>query len=247
MASSQAIAHPHRHWGQSWPPIVIAERGASLYAPENSLLAFRNAVSDGADAIAMDVMRCGTGEVVVFHEHTLAKFGGGRWDDVATTPLATLSKIDLGRDQTIPLLSEALDATAPDVLLNFRLRPAPDRTDEDYAELAMLVMMIATRAGAAERVLISASEGAVLAPFGALGVATAVVVPSMPLRVVGVAQRDPSVVQLELHGADAAAVRRWHARDAAVHLFPANTASQLAIARGLRVAGVLTNDPAGAR
>jgi glycerophosphoryl diester phosphodiesterase len=236
-----------RPWGRAWPPLVIADRGATTYAPENSLRAFADAITEGADAITLDVRRCGSGEVVVFHEHTLAKFGGRRWDDVANTPLATLREIDLGRGEKIPLLSEAVDVVPPGILLDLRLRTPTGQSAEDHLELAMIVMAIVGRARASDRVLISADDGAVLAPFAASGVPTALLVPTMPIRVLRRPPREPSVVQLELHGADGATVRRWHARGAAVHLWPVNTTSQLVLAWSLRVDGVITNDPAGAR
>jgi glycerophosphoryl diester phosphodiesterase len=233
-------------WGRSWPPRIIAERGASRDAPENSLRAFRDAVIAGADAIALDVMRCGTGEVVVFHERTLAMFGGGRWDDVATTPLETLQSIDLGRGERMPLLAEAIAVIPHGILIDIRLR-APSESAEDHAELAMIVMAIATQANAVERILISSEDGDAIAPFAELGATTALLVPSMPLRVRREPARTPSVVQLEIHGLDAATVRRWHARGAQVHVWPANTASQFSVAWSLGVDGVLTNDPAGMR
>jgi len=234
-------------WGRAWPPLVIAERGATANAPENSLRAFAAATTDGTDAILLDVMRCGTGEVVVFREHTLAKFGGGRWDDIAATPLATVRDIDLGGGEKVPLLAEAFDAIAADVMVDLRLRLRPTASSEDHAELAMIVLSIVTRARASARVLISSDDGAALAPFAACGLATALVVPTMPIRVPRRPPREPSVVQLELNGTDGAAVRQWHARGAAVHLWPVHTTSQLVLAWSLRVDGVITNDPGSAR
>lgn len=52
-------------------PIVIAHRGGGLYAPENTLLAFQNAESMGADAIELDVRVSGDGDFVVIHDETL--------------------------------------------------------------------------------------------------------------------------------------------------------------------------------
>src|SRR5690349_17201765 len=47
-------------------PLIIGHRGASALCPENSLEAFRRAAADGADGVEFDVLRCATGEPVVF-------------------------------------------------------------------------------------------------------------------------------------------------------------------------------------
>jgi glycerophosphoryl diester phosphodiesterase len=233
-------------WGRSWPPRVIADRGACWPAPENSLRAIRSAVAAGADAIAIDIARCGTGEVVLCYERTLAKFGGGRWDDVATTPFATLQEIDLGGGERIPRLADALALIPDDRMIDVRLRSA-SRTDASRRELADLVMADVARAHAVPRVLVSSEEGAALAPFAATGTATALILPSMPAREFELTPNPPRVVRLELHRVGLNVMRYWHARNTVVHVWPANTRSQLGLAWSLGVDGVLTNDPAGAR
>jgi glycerophosphoryl diester phosphodiesterase len=233
-------------WGRSWPPRIIAERGACWRAPENSLRAIRGAVDVGSDAIAIDVMRCGTGEVVCCYERTLAKFAGGRWDDVATTPLDTLRSIDLGGGEHMPLFAEALAEIPSDRLIDVRLRGV-ERTAGERRELAIVVMAIAARARAVERLLISSEDGAALAPFADAGAATSLIMPSMPSRPSRPAATRPRVVQLEIHSVGVHVMRHWHARNVAVHVWPANTRSQLALAWSLGVDGVLTNDPIGAR
>jgi len=59
-------------------PLVIAHRGSSALAPENTLAAFRRAIEDGADAIELDVHLTGDGEVVVIHDSTLRRTTDGR-------------------------------------------------------------------------------------------------------------------------------------------------------------------------
>jgi glycerophosphoryl diester phosphodiesterase len=50
---------------------VIAHRGASGYAPENTLPAFELAVSQGADAFELDVRLTRDGAPIVIHDETL--------------------------------------------------------------------------------------------------------------------------------------------------------------------------------
>lgn len=232
-------------WGRSWPPTIIAERNACWYAPESSLRAIRGVVAAGADAVAIDIMRCGTGQVIVCAERTLAKFTGGRWDDVADTPLDRLQDIDLGGGERIPLLADALEAIPADRLIDMRLRGV-SRTDADHHELAVIVMALAARANAVERILVSSEDGAALAPFTEAGAATELIVPSMPAREFPPSPNPPRIVRLEIHTVGVGVMRQWHAQDTAVHVWPANTRNQLSLAWSLGVDGVVTNDPASA-
>ncbi|MFN0062008.1 MAG: glycerophosphodiester phosphodiesterase [Myxococcaceae bacterium] len=55
---------------------VWAHRGASADAPENTLMAFAEAVRQGADGVELDAMVCGSGEVVVCHDEHLGRLAG---------------------------------------------------------------------------------------------------------------------------------------------------------------------------
>lgn len=64
--------------------LLLAHRGASADAPENTLAAFQEAVAQGADGVELDAMVCGSGEVVVCHDETLERLAGLPWE-VRTT------------------------------------------------------------------------------------------------------------------------------------------------------------------
>jgi endonuclease/exonuclease/phosphatase family metal-dependent hydrolase len=57
-------------------PLIIAHRGASGYALENSLAAFRKAVELNADMIELDVFTLKDGQVVCFHDGGLQRLTG---------------------------------------------------------------------------------------------------------------------------------------------------------------------------
>lgn len=50
---------------------IFAHRGASGYAPENTLEAFALAMEMGADGIELDVQLTKDGEVVVIHDEVI--------------------------------------------------------------------------------------------------------------------------------------------------------------------------------
>ncbi|MCA1631460.1 MAG: glycerophosphodiester phosphodiesterase [Acidobacteria bacterium] len=76
-------------------PLIIAHRGASLVAPENTLAAFRRALDDGADGLEFDVRLASDGVPVVIHDATL-KRTAGRKGEIASLSSSALAGIDVG-------------------------------------------------------------------------------------------------------------------------------------------------------
>ena len=76
-------------------PFVIARRGASADAPENTLAAFREAMVQGADAIELDIRRSHDGRLIILTHAAVDRTttGSGR---VATMTMEDLSKTDAG-------------------------------------------------------------------------------------------------------------------------------------------------------
>src|SRR5512137_910870 len=77
-------------------PLILAHRGASRRAPENTMAAFRLAVQVGADGVELDVQLSRDGEVVVMHDGRVDRTsdGHGRVRDLT---LAELRAFDAGR------------------------------------------------------------------------------------------------------------------------------------------------------
>lgn len=75
--------------------MIIAHRGASAFAPENTFAAFSRAIADGADGIEFDVRLAKNGVPVVFHDSTLDRIGlqQGLIDELS---VSELQKIDIG-------------------------------------------------------------------------------------------------------------------------------------------------------
>ena len=58
--------------------LVWAHRGASSYAPENTLAAFQEAVDMGADGVELDIQLTKDGEMVVIHDETVDRTTNGK-------------------------------------------------------------------------------------------------------------------------------------------------------------------------
>src|SRR5688500_6878111 len=57
-------------------PRIVAHRGASFEAPENTISAFKRAWALGVEGVELDVRVTKDGEVVVFHDATTKRIGG---------------------------------------------------------------------------------------------------------------------------------------------------------------------------
>lgn len=73
----------------------IAHRGASAYAPENTIAAFELAIEMGADAIETDVQCSSDGRLVLFHDSLLDRTSDGR-GLVTSQTLEELQRLDIG-------------------------------------------------------------------------------------------------------------------------------------------------------
>ena len=75
--------------------LIVAHRGASAHAPENTFIAFQKAVEAGADGIEFDVRLAGDGVAVVFHDPSLKRITG-RKGKVQTIDSDQLRTADAG-------------------------------------------------------------------------------------------------------------------------------------------------------
>ena len=74
---------------------VIAHRGASAFAPENTLAAFRRAVEMRAEFIETDLQLSRDGNLVAIHDETLDRTTNGS-GPVSAMPLTKLRQLDAG-------------------------------------------------------------------------------------------------------------------------------------------------------
>lgn len=107
---------------------VIAHRGFSAVAPENTLAAVRAAIEVGADMAEIDVTLSADGHVVVIHDETLDRTTDGR-GEVADFRLAELKTLDAGAwfgprftGERIPTLDEVLAEVRGRILLNVEIK-----------------------------------------------------------------------------------------------------------------------------
>ncbi len=135
--------------------LLLAHRGASRDAPENTLEAFAEAVRQGADGVELDAMVCGSGEVVVCHDDDLSRLSHLDWV-VRRTPYWKLRRADVGSAlgfgrARIPLLDEVFAALPAHFVINVELKC--DQADD--GGLSEKVARRVVEMGLEERVVLS--------------------------------------------------------------------------------------------
>jgi glycerophosphoryl diester phosphodiesterase len=113
-------------------PQIIAHRGGRAWAPENTMTAFQKSQDHGGiDGIELDVQRCSTGELVVFHDERLDRTtnGVGYLRDCSFDELRRLSAglwyHKEFKDEKVPLLKEVLELLQGEMTLNIELKNSP--------------------------------------------------------------------------------------------------------------------------
>lgn len=120
-------------------PALIAHRGASGYAPENTLAAFKRALELGATSIEFDVQQTKDGRLVVIHDADLKRVGGVR-KRVGALTWAELSRVDVGSwfgpsfaGERVPRLEEVMELAEGRAELQLEIKN-PERPYPGIAE-----------------------------------------------------------------------------------------------------------------
>ena len=113
-------------------PLVIAHRGASGFAPENTLAAFKLALALGADGVEMDVQLSADGHPVVIHDASVNRTTNGA-GAVSRLTLDQLQSLDAGswferrltKRPRLRTLARRISAEAGDAFQTLSRQPVP--------------------------------------------------------------------------------------------------------------------------
>ena len=101
--------------------VIIAHRGASNLAPENTLKAFKKAIELKADYIEFDVHQSNDGEIVIMHDantfRTTRHLGS-----IKEMTLEELKQLDCGDGEKIPTLQELIKIAKGKIGLNCEVK-----------------------------------------------------------------------------------------------------------------------------
>jgi len=113
-------------------PEIIAHRGFSAIAPENTLAAFEAAIAAGADRVEFDVQLTRDGIPVVIHDDLLDRTTSGK-GPVEAISCGEIRRLDAGSwlhprfgRERVPTLDEALDCCAGRIAVNVEIKALHD-------------------------------------------------------------------------------------------------------------------------
>ena len=102
-------------------PLIIGHRGAKGHMIENTLESIEKAMELGVDGIEIDIFKCKSGELIVFHDKTLNRLTDAE-GLIESLDLDSIKKIKIHNKYKIPTLNEVLDLIDGKVFLNIELK-----------------------------------------------------------------------------------------------------------------------------
>jgi glycerophosphoryl diester phosphodiesterase len=242
------LASPHTR--SRLIPLIIAHRGASAHAPENTLRAFAFALEQGADAVELDVRLSSDDVVMVAHDPNLKRVAG-RAVVICQTRAEELTRIDVGGD-TLPRLDDALDLVlGAGKQVNVELKgDVPDR----HASVHALVRLLARRSNRErEGIFVSSFRPEMLwalrRAHAKVRIAFLFDQANTGFVRAGLLRRAlrPDGLHPESRLCTPRAMARWRASGVFVNVWTVDASARLAELAELGVDGVITNTPAASR
>lgn len=142
---------------------VIAHRGASHHAPENTLAAFKKALELGADGIETDIQLTADRQLVIHHNYTVEATTGTA-GTISKMTLEELKALNFGGGETIATLAECLETVRDMAVINLEMKAPVDRSIP-YVEM---VIDEVEKSGLRDKIIISAFDHSLLRAVKAL-------------------------------------------------------------------------------
>ncbi len=230
---------------------MIAHRGASAYAPENTLAAFELALEQGVDMLEVDVRLTADDQPIIIHDETLERTttGSGR---VRDRSLRELKRLDAGswrgpafRGQRLQALQEVLERFRGRV--GFAVELKTDRSGSPGVEERVVSLLEVY--GVVDSSLILSFDRRTLETVGALNASLGRVAlvgegnAPLPDNVTAVVPAGTTAVGLQASLASEGHIRAARQAGLAVYIFTVNDIASMDRFIDWRVAGVFTDSP----
>jgi glycerophosphoryl diester phosphodiesterase len=234
--------------------LVIAHRGDSKVAPENTLPAFTSAVQAGADLVELDYYHSADGVPVVFHDKDLdrttnaCQLWGGEKIAIGRKSLAELRMLDAGNwfsakfsGTRIPTLVEALEAIQAGSMTLI------ERKGGDPATCIALLK----EKNLLDRVVVQAFDWDYLT--GCRSISPSVVLAALgdkeltPERLDQIAKTGASIVAWDEKSTNASTIAAIHARGWKAWSWTVDKPIRVAELVAAKIDGIITNRPAQTR
>jgi glycerophosphoryl diester phosphodiesterase len=233
---------------QSGRPLVVAHRGASGHAPENTLASFELALRMGADAIECDVHLSRDGQLFVLHDFTVDRTTNGQ-GAVGQMSSAELRRLDAGSwrglefaGERLPILPEVLDLARGRARVAVELKHGPVY----YPGIEQALAAAIHYAGMAEDTLVISFDHPALRRLRELApeVAVGVLYAARPVDAVALARAaDAQILEPQWSMVTAEDVEQAHAAGLLVVPWAVNDPAQMSAVLALGVDGLATDYP----
>jgi glycerophosphoryl diester phosphodiesterase len=241
-------------WRRDSRPLLLAHRGHSIGAPEQTMVAFADAIRLGADAIEADVHLTRDGQLVMLHDETLERTTDGH-GPVAEHTLADLARLDAGswfgdafRGERIPTLDDLLDlAEVHDTILCLE---AKGRDHGEYVAIATATASRLRERGLLDRHVLASFDHQALAE--AARVVTGVILAPDRLPERGLLATEAVIEQarrigapiMQAHHAELTAddIRALHEADLAIWAWPTTLPADIERTRAIGADGLMGDD-----
>ncbi len=229
------------------PAVIYAHRGASAFAPENTLAAIHMAGEQGADGAEIDVQMTADGVVVLFHDSDLMRLAGRpglisemTYDELSTVDVGSHSDFaDQFAGERIPTLAQAIDAADEyGMRLNIELKYYGDDPT-----LAPAVAELLAERDFADQCIVSSLKADAIAQFRQINAE----VPSGPIVAISVGnltQLDADFISAQREVATRSLLRRLRRRDMQMLVWTVNDPEEMILYLSMGVDAILTDDPA---
>lgn len=245
---ASGIPGPDAGWFAPTPPRVLAHRGLAVAAPENTVLAFVQALATGVAYVETDVHASADRVAIVSHDPDLRRLTG-RDVRVGQLTAAELAHIDLGSRQGYPTLAEVLDAF-PDARFNIDIKD--DAAIEPAARAIVAAraqgrVLIGSFSGRRRRATIRMIGGGVATSASSLAVLAAVVGAKLGIRplvrraLLGVDAVQIPLRVLRLRATTPRVIRALHALGVEMHVWTVNDPSVMRRLLDDGVDGIITD------
>jgi glycerophosphoryl diester phosphodiesterase len=235
-----------------WPrPLILAHRGASTQAPENTLAAFELALRQGAHGFELDAKLSADREVVVFHDDSVDRTTNGQ-GRVSQLNLTAMRELDAGsffseqfHGEKIPALAEVFETIGKRAIINVELTNY--KTPRDG--LADKVCELVEQFGLQESVLLSSFFPSNLKRTRSL-------LPDTPCGLLALGGRlgwwsrsfgfnfgDYQALHPSLRDTTPQQVARVHRLKRRIHVWTVNNPEDMRRLIGWGVDGIITDDP----
>ena len=240
------------HWIEKiHPPVIFGHRGASKYAPENTIAALELALQQGAQAFELDTMLSADGVPVVIHDQTVDRTtnGSGRVDQLNLKILRTL---DAGstfspkfKNERIPLLEEVFTIFKNRALINVELKNYHNHFDV----LPKVVVEIAKKIDVFDQLLFSSFIPSYLNRIRRL-IPEAHVALLSSMSLIGNLSRSkvfswisPDYIHPHFKGISKSFIEKQHRMNRKVNAWTVNQSTDMIELIRYGVDGIITNDP----